>query len=150
MSERDLIIEDDRVLYKEVFKVEAGDFASAGEVSGLIKQKLKKIGIQQALIRRVAIVAYEAELNMVIHSMGGDMTLMLEPEKVTILCDDIGPGIPDIGLAMTEGYSTASESIRMMGFGAGMGLPNIHNNCDDLKITSSPEGTHISMAFNIA
>jgi len=129
--------------------VEAGDFASAGEVSAAIKQKLKKIGAPQSLVRRVAIASYEAELNMIIHSLGGDMILEVTPQDVALICDDNGPGIPDIDLAMQEGYSTAPEAIRMMGFGAGMGLPNINKNCDDLKIDSSPEGTRIEMLFHL-
>ena len=136
--------------YQERFPVEAGDFASAGEVSATIKQKLKKIGVAQALVRRVAIVSYEAELNMIIHSLGGEMVLELSPREIRIICDDVGPGIPDISLAMQEGYSTAPESIRMMGFGAGMGLPNISINVDDLKIKSDPSGTRMEMVFFIA
>ena len=136
--------------YQERFPVEAGDFASAGEVSATIKQKLKKIGVAQALVRRVAIVSYEAELNMIIHSLGGEMVLELSPREIRIICDDVGPGIPDISLAMQEGYSTAPESIRMMGLGAGMGLPNISKNVDDLKIKSDPSGTRMEMVFFIA
>lgn len=148
MSQK-LIFDGDRVVYREVFKVDGGDFASAGEVSGKIKQKLKKIGISNAIIRRIAIVSYEAELNMVIHSYGGEMILMLEPDKVILLCEDTGPGIPDISLAMKEGYSTAPESVRMMGFGAGMGLPNINKNADEMSITSSPSGTKIELLFKL-
>lgn len=146
---KNLIIEGDSVMYKECFNVESGDFAAAGEVSASIKQKLKKIGIDQKIIRRIAIVCYEAELNMIIHSLGGTMSMMLQPEKISITCDDVGPGIPNISMAMTEGYSTAPESVRMMGFGAGMGLPNINKNCDHMGIESSPEGTHILMEFDL-
>lgn len=132
--------------YQERFPVEAGDFASAGEVSATIKQKLKKIGVAQALVRRVAIVSYEAELNMIIHSLGGEMVLELSPKEIRIICDDVGPGIPDISLAMQEGYSTAPESIRMMGFGAGMGLPNMKKYTDEMKVESQVGvGTTVTM-----
>ncbi len=137
-------------MYTKEFDVESGDFASAGEVSSVIKQQLKKLGIPQPLIRRVAIVSYEAELNMVIHSMGGVMSLNVTPGEIIVKCDDVGPGIEDIGLAMTEGYSTASEHVRTLGFGAGMGLPNINKNADKMDISSSNEGTHIAMHFFIA
>lgn len=135
--------------YKDEFQVTAGDFASAGEVSAKIKQKLKKLGIPQSIVRRIAIVSYEAELNMVIHSLGGVMILALDPDSITLQCNDVGPGIPDIDLAMQEGYSTAPESIRTMGFGAGMGLPNINRNSDELNIESDSSGTRISMKFKL-
>ena len=135
--------------YKDEFQVTAGDFASAGEVSVKIKQKLKKLGIPQSIVRRIAIVSYEAELNMVIHSLGGVMILALDPDSITLQCNDVGPGIPDIDLAMQEGYSTAPESIRTMGFGAGMGLPNINRNSDELNIESDSSGTRISMKFKL-
>lgn len=145
----ELIIEGKRVLYREEFNVEAGDFASAGEASASIKQKLKKIGIDQSIVRRIAIVCYEAELNMIIHSLGGVMILTLDPQKIVIECNDVGPGISNIDLAMQEGYSTAPESIRMMGFGAGMGLPNISKNSDSLTIDSDQTGTRIKMEFKL-
>jgi len=138
------------VVYREKFIIEAGDFASAGEVSATIKQKLKKIGVEQSLIRRVAIASYEAELNMVIHSLGGEMILTMNSDSISIACEDQGPGIPDISLAMSEGYSTAPESIRTMGFGAGMGLPNISKNVDDMTIQSDPSGTRMEMIFRLA
>lgn len=139
-----------KVLYSEEYKVSAGDFAAAGEVSARIKQKLKKLGIPQDIVRRISIASYESELNMIIHSHGGTMTLLIEPNAVTVKCDDIGPGIPDIEQAMQEGFSTAPESIRMMGFGAGMGLSNINKNSDQLQIQSDPGGTHICMRFTLA
>lgn len=135
------------MVYKDVYDVTAGDFASAGEVSTTIKQKLKKIGVDQTVVRRIAIASYEAELNMVIHSLGGQMILEMEPDRIVLRCDDVGPGIPNISLAMKEGYSTAPESIRMMGFGAGMGLPNISKNSDKLEIASDTSGTKITMTF---
>ncbi len=146
---RTLIFDGENIVYKEIFKVKGGDFAAAGEVSGKIKQILKKLGIDAALIRRIAIVSYEAELNMVIHSFGGEMRLYLEEDQIRIVCEDTGPGIPDIQLAMKEGYSTAPDSVRMMGFGAGMGLPNMNKNSDELKITSDSNGTVIDMIFHL-
>lgn len=137
------------MIYRESFDVTAGDFASAGEVSTKIKQKLKKIGIDQSLIRKIAIVSYEAELNMVIHSLGGEMILEMEEDFIKLHCNDVGPGIPDISLAMKEGYSTAPESIRMMGFGAGMGLPNINRHSDDMRISSDSSGTKIELTFSL-
>jgi serine/threonine-protein kinase RsbT len=135
--------------YSGKYGVTACDYAAAGEISANIKQVLKKIGFEPQLIRRVSIAAYEAELNMVIHSLGGEMTLFIYPDVIRITCADRGPGIADISLAMTEGYSTAPESVRMMGFGAGMGLPNIKKNADLFRIESNPSGTILEMEFNI-
>ena len=137
------------LLYSGIYPVVANDYAAAGEVSANIKQVLKKIGLSSDLIRRVSIVAYEAELNMVIHSNGGDITLAISPEQVLLHCKDTGPGIKDIGLAMTEGYSTAPESVRMMGFGAGMGLPNMKKNADEFCISSDQQGTTLDIKFCI-
>ncbi len=134
----------------EKFDVVSRDFAAAGEASANIKRTLKKIGVNSLIVRRIAIAAYEAELNMIIHSEGGVMSLEITPESVTLRCDDTGPGIPDISLAMTEGYSTAPDSVRMMGFGAGMGLPNIKKNADDFSIKSDKSGTSLKMVFHIS
>ena len=123
---------------------------AAGEVSANIKQILKKIGLSSALIRRVSIAVYEAEMNMVIHSLGGDISLQISPGQVMLVCRDTGPGIANIPLAMTEGYSTAPESVRNMGFGAGMGLPNMKKNADDFHIHSDRSGTALELKFNIA
>lgn len=136
-------------VFIETFPVAAGDYAAAGEVSARIKSILKMIGIDPALIRRVSIASYEAELNMIIHSEGGVITLEISPDKLNISCDDTGPGIEDIELAMQEGYSTAPTSIRMMGFGAGMGLPNIKKNSDVFNITSGKNGTSLKLEFDI-
>ena len=126
-------------IYSDSFPVSAGDYASAGEVSARIKGTLKMIGVDPALIRRITIAAYEAELNMIISS-----------ESITLGCKDTGPGIEDIGLAMQEGYSTASTSIRMMGFGAGMGLPNMKRYSDGMCVdTVVGRGTKIHMTVNI-
>lgn len=135
--------------FREAFAITAGDFASAGEASAKIKSILRMIGIDPALTRRVTIAAYEAELNMIIHSLGGEMSLHIDTDSINITCNDIGPGIPDISLAMQEGFSTAPHDIRMMGFGAGMGLPNIKKNSDVMDIKSDSGGTHLSLKFNI-
>jgi len=135
---------------KETYSIEARNFVAAGEASSSIKTMLKRLGVNPSKLRNIAIAAYEAELNLVIHSNGGQMHLFVSPDEVIINVDDIGPGIENIELAMKEGYSTAPESIRVMGFGAGMGLSNMRNNADDFKIESKlGEGTHIRMKFNI-
>jgi len=135
--------------YTETFRITAGDYAAAGEASAKIKSVLRQIGLDPALTRRITIAAYEAELNMIIHSLGGTMTVAISPEAIRLDCDDTGPGIGDIDLAMKEGFSTASSSVRMMGFGAGMGLPNIKKNSDELDIRSDQSGTHMKLFFNM-
>ena len=102
------------------------------------------------MLRRVSVASYEVELNLVIHSMGGTLTLQVDPEKVTLISKDVGPGIPDIDKAMTEGYSTANEEARTLGFGAGMGLPNMRRNATDFSIESTVGvGTCITMSFSL-
>ncbi len=134
----------------EIFPVEAGDFGSAGEASGRIKAILKKLGVDSAVVRRVSVAAYEVELNLVIHSLGGEMELNVMPDHLELNVRDKGPGIPDIDKAMSEGFSTASDDVRMMGFGAGMGLPNMKRNADNFNIESSVGvGTTIEMGFNL-
>lgn len=135
--------------FTESFDIRSQDFAAAGEVSAKIKSILRLLGINPAVIRRVAIAAYEAELNMVIHSKGGKMSIAITPDNIALLCSDTGPGINDIQMAMREGFSTASPNIRMMGFGAGMGLPNIKKNCDDFLIKSDNNGTVLDLRFFI-
>ncbi len=135
--------------FKETFPITAGDFASAGEASAKIKSVLRRIGIDPALTRRVTIAAYEAELNMIIHSLGGEMVFEINTDAINIYCRDTGPGIADIDMAMQEGYSTASSDIRMMGFGAGMGLPNIKKNSDAMSIRSDSGGTSLHLRFDI-
>ena len=133
-------------LFSQQFSVEGGDFRNAGNASTQIKTILKQIGIPGEVIRRVAIAAYEAEMNMVMYAKRGVITLRIEPMKVEISVEDEGPGIEDIELAMQEGYSTASPEIREMGFGAGMGLPNIKKNSDEFSIASTVgKGTQLSI-----
>ena len=138
----------EEILLNESFEVSAGDFLSAGEASGRIKKILKQLGVQSEVIRRAAIVSYEAELNLVIHSLGGRLELEVTPQFVTISTKDIGP---DISLALKEGWSTAPDSVREMGFGAGMGLPNMKRNSDNFEINSKKgEGTYIKMQIALA
>ena len=123
------------------------DFVHAGEGSSQIKTRLLKLGYSPQTIRRVAIASYEAELNIVIHSVGGELLAGIRPDKVQIVARDRGPGIADIDKDMVKGYSTAPEHIRQMGFGAGMGLANIKNCCDEFEIKSSKEGTKVTMVI---
>jgi anti-sigma regulatory factor (Ser/Thr protein kinase) len=122
--------------FESVYHVLGRDFSNAGKVSTSIKDTLKRMGINPAVVRRVAIVSYEAEMNLVMYATRGKMSLSVSRDTVTLNVDDEGPGIPDISLAMQEGYSTATPEMREMGFGAGMGLPNIRKNADEFDISS--------------
>ena len=136
------------ILIREEFPIEAGNYTSAGEVSAAIKRKLKQLGIDSGVLRRVAVASYEVELNLVIHSMGGTLTLEVSPKGVRLLSQDVGPGIPDLDKAMTEGFSTANEEARSLGFGAGMGLPNMKRNATTFELKSEVGvGTTIDMGF---
>lgn len=128
------------------FNIVANDFITAGKSSSAIKNLLKSMGLEASVIRRIAIISYEAEINIVIHSYGGELHCDLYEDKITIVSEDKGPGIKDIDLALTEGYSTAPESVRELGFGAGMGLPNIKKYSDEFEITSCSKGTTIKIS----
>lgn len=131
------------------FDVDGDNFTSAGEASVKMKKNLRMLGYSPEIIRRVAIAMYEGEINMVIHAGGGVATVTLYPDKIEIVLADSGPGIADIALAMSEGFSTAPENIRNLGFGAGMGLPNMKKNTDTMDITSElGVGTTITMTVN--
>ena len=123
-------------LLKMTFQVYGRDFDKAGETSTEIKSVLQVLGINPALIRRTVVVAFEAEMNVVMYADRASLTLSLSTEDIKIEVADQGPGIPDIELAMQEGYSTASDEMREMGFGFGMGLPNIKKNSDELDLVS--------------
>lgn len=123
--------------YRREFPVKGGDFAKAGAAACEIKELLKDIGLAPAVVRRAAIVAYEAEMNVIMYAWEGRLDLTVAPDEVHLIVDDRGPGIPDIGLALTEGYSTATAEMRELGFGAGMGLPNIQRNADVFAIDSA-------------
>ncbi|MEG2178340.1 MAG: anti-sigma regulatory factor [Bacteroidales bacterium] len=116
--------------------VQAGDFSNAGQASSSIKKTLKQLNVDMPIIKRVVVALYEAEVNIVAHAYKGEIFADIDEEKIVIRLEDEGPGIPDIDLAMTEGFSTASPSVREMGFGAGMGLPNMKNNADHLVVKS--------------
>lgn len=132
------------------FDVSGDDFTRAGESSGKVKTKLKQLGIAPEAVRRVAIALYEGEINLVIHAGGGEIDVEITPENIKMILSDKGPGIDDIEKAMTEGYSTATENIRSLGFGAGMGLPNMKKYSDEMKIdTKLGEGTTIFMQVNL-
>ena len=134
-----------------VYTVEKDDFVRAGEASSAIKGLLRKLGIDPDIVRRVAIASYEAEMNLVIHSLGGELILALDSDRVRLIAKDTGPGIEDIDLALQEGYSTATEKTRELGFGAGMGLPNMKRMSDGFDIASAPgKGTRVEMSFRIA
>ncbi len=128
------------------FNVDGENFSSAGEASVVVKKKLRQLGFPPDIIRRVSIAMYEGEINMVIHANGGDADVTVDDDYITIVLKDTGPGIPDVNLAMQEGYSTARESIRALGFGAGMGLPNMKKYTDSMEIdTTVGVGTTITM-----
>lgn len=138
------------VLYDEEYRINADEFVTLGVASTKIKEALKMLGIPVDIIWRVSIVAYEAEMNIVIHGGGGTMRLEVDTDSIRVIASDKGPGIPDIKIAMQEGYSTATEKVREMGFGAGMGLPNIKRNSDDLQILSTVgEGTTVTASIKL-
>jgi len=118
------------------FDIEGGNFSKAGTASSDVKKVLKKLNVDPKLIKRIVVSIYEAEVNVVAHAYEGEMNVSIFPEKIVVRIVDKGPGIPDIDLAMQKGYSTASPAVREMGFGAGMGLPNIKKNTNELNIKS--------------
>ncbi|MBU8923423.1 MAG: anti-sigma regulatory factor [Bacteroidales bacterium] len=132
------------------FLIEGNDFAGAGMVSTSIKSILKKIGFDPVFIRRIAISTYEAEMNVVMHARRAKVGLMVSPTLVEVILDDEGKGIPDIDKAMQNGYTTATEEMRALGFGSGMGLPNIDKNSDKLEIKSVVGvGTRLAIKFYV-
>ncbi len=131
------------------FNITGGDFNQAGKASSKIKKKLKQLGIETATIKRIVVATYEAELNVVAHASSGKMIVVFEPDNIQITVTDCGQGIENIEQAMEAGFSTASKKVREMGFGAGMGLPNIKKNTDKLEIESKVgEGTTLSFRIN--
>lgn len=132
------------------YDISADDFTRAGEASSDVKRKLKQMGVDPEAIRKVAIAMYEGEINMVIHAKGGLITVEMTPQQIKMILADVGPGIPDVELAMQAGYSTAPDEIRSLGFGAGMGLPNMKKYSDEMEIdTRLGEGTTITMIAKI-
>ena len=137
------------MVIQESYPVQADDM-TAGDVSARIKRHMKRLGVPAAVMRRVSVCTYEAEINLVIHSDGGQIDFEIAEDRITVRASDVGPGIPDIDKAMTEGWSTATNEVRNMGFGAGMGLPNMKRNADGFDIVSAVGvGTHITMTFDI-
>ncbi len=136
----------DQVTLRFRYRVAGGDFEHAGEASSRLKKTLSRLGIHPRIVRRVAIAAYEAEMNIVIYTDGGELIAEVDPKQVYLLAVDEGPGIPDIQKAMEPGFSTAPEWVREMGFGAGMGLPNIQNCTDEMRLESTVGvGTRLEM-----
>ncbi|ERJ11099.1 ATP-binding protein [Haloplasma contractile] len=131
------------------FDIDHDDFVNAGNVSSKIKKHLTQLGLNNRLIRNVAITAYEAEMNLIIHSCGGMLQLSIDQNEIELISKDSGPGIDDVDLAMKEGFSTATEKVRELGFGAGMGLPNMKRLSDDFIIHSTKNGTTIRIRFKI-
>lgn len=132
------------------YVIDGGSFSSAGEASVEMRKMLRQIGIPNGVIRRCSIAMYEGEINMVIHADGGVADVEVYPDRIVMTLEDHGPGIPNVELAMKEGYSTATEQIHNMGFGAGMGLPNMKRSSDELTIeTEVGVGTKITMIVNL-
>ncbi|MCQ2448849.1 MAG: ATP-binding protein [Clostridia bacterium] len=132
------------------FDVDGTDFTSAGQASVQVKKNLRRLGIAPETIRRVSIAMYEGEINMVIHAGGGEADVNVSEDEIEIILTDHGPGIADVEQAMQEGFSTATDSIRSLGFGAGMGLPNMKRYTDDMKIeTVVGSGTTITMRISL-
>ena len=132
------------------FDVDGSDFSSAGEASVVVKKKLRQLGYPPEAIRKVSIAMYEGEINMVIHANGGTVDVEASDEEILMVLKDNGPGIPDVDLAMQAGYSTAKDNIRNLGFGAGMGFPNMKKYTDYMRIdTVVGEGTTITMKVKI-
>ena len=132
------------------YVISGSDFSTAGEASSNFKTVLKQLGLPAEVVRKVAISMYEAEINTVIHGGGGTCDAQILDKSIVISFTDNGPGIQDIELAMMEGYSTANESVRELGFGAGMGLPNMKKYADDLQIKTKPgKGTTVTLTINL-
>lgn len=132
------------------FKLEGGNFSKAGTASSEVKKILKQLNVDAIVIKRIVVALYEAEVNVVAHAWEGSMNVVIDNTTIRVIIEDKGPGIPDISLAMQEGFSTASTEVREMGFGAGMGLPNMKKNCDRLNIESTVNvGTKVTMVTRL-
>jgi anti-sigma regulatory factor (Ser/Thr protein kinase) len=131
------------------YTVIEGDFVNAGKASSSVKKTLKQLNVEPGIVKRVVVALYEAEVNAIAHAYGGKVLVDIDSDKIRMVVADKGPGIPDISLAMQEGYSTARPEVRDMGFGAGMGLPNMQKNVDKLNVTSEVGvGTTVEMEVN--
>lgn len=137
-------------MFEQNYQVQREDYANAGRVSSAIKSTLKQLGLNPEILRRIAVASYEAEINMIIHSDGGNILFSIDDEGILrIAFKDTGPGIADIEKALTPGWSTADDKAREFGFGAGMGLPNIKRVSDLFAIETSPQGTTLEIGFNL-
>ncbi len=131
------------------YTVIEGDFVNAGKASSSVKKTLKQLNVNPQIVKRVVVALYEAEVNAIAHAYGGTVSVDIDPDKIRMVVADKGPGIPDIAWAMEEGHSTARPEVRDMGFGAGMGLPNMQKNVDKLNVTSEVGvGTTVEMEVN--
>ena len=132
------------------YSIEGGVFSKAGNASSQVKKMLKQLNVEPQTIKRIVVALYEAEVNIVAHAYNGIIDITIETDKIVAKLTDNGPGIPDINLAMTEGFSTATSHVREMGFGAGLGLPNIKKNADKLEIKSEVgKGTELTITVNL-
>ena len=138
------------VSFRELFHINGGDFTNAGSISSQVKKILIRAGFSHGVIRRTSIATFEAEMNVICYANQGTISLFITPNFLKIVVEDKGAGIPDVNLAMKEGYSTANEKIHELGFGAGMGLSNIKNNTDEMILTSKfGEGTHLEFVISL-
>ncbi|MDD2513211.1 MAG: ATP-binding protein [Proteiniphilum sp.] len=134
---------------KLIYHIQGGDFSAAGGASSEVKKTLKQFNISPFVLRKIAVALYEAEMNVVVHAWHGIMRVDIRPDRVSVVIEDKGPGIADIPRAMEEGFSTATDEVRQMGFGAGMGLPNIRKNSDEMVLTSTPGvGTRLALTIS--
>ncbi len=139
-------MEEKIILQSEIAK---GDFVRGGEASSNLKDTLRKLGIPSYIKRRTTIVTYELEMNIVIHSYGGEIIVYISSDRIRVIANDSGPGIEDLKKAFQPGYSTADDNIRNMGFGAGMGLNNVKRFSDDLEVVTGREGTRITAILDL-
>jgi anti-sigma regulatory factor (Ser/Thr protein kinase) len=140
---------DGGIIIRE-FEIPANDFIVAGEASSSVRKLLNQMGVAPPIVKRASVAMYEAEINAVIHGHGGTAYVEIDRDKVAVRIKDEGPGIPDLELAMQEGWSTAPDSIREMGFGAGMGLPNIKKHADEFQVDTEPgRGTTVHILVRL-
>jgi serine/threonine-protein kinase RsbT len=132
------VVMEEEILYSESFKIRGNDFEHGGEVAAAVKAVMKQLSIRPDVIRRLSIANFEAEMNVIMYAEEADFEFSVLPNRVCVVCKDRGQGIPDLGLAMQEGWSTATPQMRERGFGAGLGLPNIKRNSDRFEIESTP------------
>jgi anti-sigma regulatory factor (Ser/Thr protein kinase) len=136
--------------FHETFHIDGGDFVNAGSISSQVKKILIRAGFSHRVIRKASVATFEAEMNVICYADRGNLSLFIMPDALKIVVEDEGVGIPDVNLAMREGYSTANEKIHELGFGAGMGLSNIKNNTDGMILTSKiGQGTHLEFVISL-